>query len=243
MTAIVSTATDVCRVLHEDRELADAVAEAHRSQAIRDCVARVIPLRPGRWTAQSATLSGGLGLLVLDGLLVRRVGIDERYGAELLGQGDLLRPWQENPTLTLDAVWRILKPTRLAILDEEFANRVAPHPQLTSCLVGRALQRSRNLVVNLAIIHQSRVDVRLHMLFWYLAGRWGRVGAKGLVLPVRLTHTVLADLVAARRPTVTSALCLLARQELIESVGGGWLLKGEPPGELLQLSPVSIQAP
>ena len=34
-----------------------------------------------------------IGLLVLQGLPVRRVGVDGRFGAELLGQGDILRSW------------------------------------------------------------------------------------------------------------------------------------------------------
>jgi CRP-like cAMP-binding protein len=50
---------------------------------------------------------------------------------------------------------------------------------------------------------------------------------------VRLTHTVLADLVAARRPTVTSALGELTRRGLVRSVDEGWLLSGEPPRELV----------
>jgi hypothetical protein len=36
----------------------------------------------------------GIGLIVLRGRLIRRLGIDGRFGAELLGQGDVLRPWQ-----------------------------------------------------------------------------------------------------------------------------------------------------
>ena len=62
----------------------------------------------------------------------------------------------------------------------------------------------------MAIVHQARVDVRLHMLLWHLAARWGRVRSDGTVLRLRLTHAVLADLVAARRPTVTTALSDLA---------------------------------
>ncbi len=54
------------------------------------------------------------------------------------------------------------------------------------------------------------------MLLWHLADRWGRVRSEGVVLPLRLTHSVLADLVAARRPTVTTSLSELARQELVE---------------------------
>ena len=44
---------------------------------------------------------------------------------------------------------------------------------------------------------------------------------------------MLSDLVAARRPTVTTALAELYRQELVRGLPRGWLLLGEPPGELL----------
>jgi CRP/FNR family transcriptional regulator, cyclic AMP receptor protein len=125
------------------------------------------------------------------------------------------------------------------VLDEACTERLARYPQLIGRLVGRALERSRNLTVNMAIVHQARVDVRLHMLFWHLAARWGRVGSDGVSLPLRLTHSVLADLVAARRPTVTSALSELARHGLVRAVDGGWLLSGDPPGELLELAAVA----
>jgi CRP/FNR family cyclic AMP-dependent transcriptional regulator len=82
----------------------------------------------------------------------------------------------------------------------------------------------------MAIVHQARVDVRLHMLLWHLAGRWGRVRSDGIVVPLRLTHSVLSDLVAARRPTVTSALSQLARQGVVSAIREGWLLSGNPPG-------------
>lgn len=116
--------------------------------------------------------------------------------------------------------------------------RTRRYPQLTGRLVGRALARSRNLAVNMAIVHQSRVETRLHMLLWHLAGRWGRVRNDGVIVPLRLTHNVLSDLTAARRPTVTSALTELAKRELVRPVDDGWLLCGKPPGELLELAPV-----
>jgi hypothetical protein len=45
---------------------------------------------------------------------------------------------------------------------------------------------------------------------------------------------VLAELVAARRPTVTSALSDLARRGLVRHVDDVWLLSGDPPAELLK---------
>jgi hypothetical protein len=189
--------------------------------------------------SETSPLQSGVGILVLGGLLIRRVGIDGRFGAELLGEGDLLRPWQwesDSPTLPLETGWTIVEPARLALLDEEFARRcLGRYPELVSPLVGRAMQRARNLAVNMAIVHQARVDIRLHMLLWHLAGRWGRVRSEGTVLRMRLTHAVLADLVAARRPTVTSAISELVRGGRVQTSGDEWLLLGEPPSELASL--------
>jgi hypothetical protein len=182
----------------------------------------------------------------MEGLLIRRVGVDGRFGAELLGRGDLLQPWQglDMPsTLGETTERRVLEPMRVALLDEGAARRLARYPELTGCLVSRALERSRNLAVNMAIVHQARVEVRLHMLFWHLADRWGRVRSDGIVIRLPLTHSVLADLVAARRPTVTSALSELAKRGLLRLVDRTWLLSGEPPGELLELQPVTVGQP
>jgi CRP-like cAMP-binding protein len=96
------------------------------------------------------------------------------------------------------------------------------------------------MTANMAIIHQPRIDKRVHMLLWELALRWGNVSRDGVRLPVRLTHATLAELVAARRPTVTKALGELADQELVMWTGEHWLLTGPAPTELETLAPPSI---
>ncbi len=100
----------------------------------------------GRWRPESGAASwvgpGGIGLLVLEGLLIRRVGVDDRFGAELLGEGDLLRPWQGEDgagTINPTTGWRVLEATRLAVLDEHAARVMAAYPQLTGALVARAV--------------------------------------------------------------------------------------------------------
>jgi CRP/FNR family transcriptional regulator, cyclic AMP receptor protein len=228
------------RVLELDPALAEGIPVEQRARAVAECVAREMTIPTGRWRGTPPVNGAGLGigLLVLEGLLVRRVGIEGRYGAELLGEGDLLRPsdvGEEMPTLPMTIGWRVLETARVAILDDAFMGHLASYPALAGRLVGRAVSRSRNIAVNMAIVHQARVDVRLHMLFWHLASRWGRVGSGGVTVPLRLTHAVLAELVAARRPTVTSALTLLSKRGLVRSTDHGWLLAGEAPGEAIEL--------
>jgi hypothetical protein len=226
--------------LEADPDLAEAVPADRRAQATEELTVRALSLPTGVWPVEaSSRTSEGIGLLVLHGMMLRRVGIEGRYGAELLGECDVLRPWQgedASPTLTTTTGWYVIQPTRVAILDEQFAQQMVRYPELVGRLVGRGIQRSRHLAVNMAIVHQARVDVRLHMLFWHLAARWGRVRSDGTMLRLRLTHAVLADLVAARRPTVTSALSDLQRRKLVQLVDDGWLLYGDPPGELLDVN-------
>jgi CRP/FNR family cyclic AMP-dependent transcriptional regulator len=223
-----------CHVLAEDADLAEVIPAARRQQAIEDCVGAEVRVPRGPWTGWADLPQEGIGLLVLSGLLRRRVGVDRRFGAELLGECDVLRPWQgeEATTLSLRSGWSVLEPSRLALLDARFTRQLGRYPELGERLFERSVRRSRRLAVNMAIVNQARVDVRLHMLFWQLAGRWGRVRGDGVILPLRLTHSALAEHVAARRPTVTSALSQLARRGLVRVVDEGWLLAGDPPSEL-----------
>jgi hypothetical protein len=161
--------------------------------------------------------------------MIRLVGVDGRSGAELLGEGDLLRPWQPEPddsTLPLRSAWSIVEPTRLAVLDERFMMSAALYPELIGALLASAIERSRNFAVQLAIIHQARVDIRLHMLLWHLASRWGRVEPAGLRLDLPLTHRLLGQLVAAERPSISHALRRLSEAGIVTGAAGDWHLHG-----------------
>src|SRR3954453_16911695 len=84
--------TETAIVLHHDAELAEAVPAERRERAAREGVAALLRVRRGQWDARTPAerTRGGHGFLILDGLLVRRVGIDAGVAAELLGPGDLL---------------------------------------------------------------------------------------------------------------------------------------------------------
>jgi CRP/FNR family transcriptional regulator, cyclic AMP receptor protein len=230
-------ARGVAQVLVRDPDLAAGLDGERLRKAQRDLIAATVVAYEGPWDpeAEAEGVRGGIGLLVLEGLIVRRVGRAGRHGAELLGPGDLMRPWQhdgEDVTVPFESSFRVIERSLLALLDLRFAACAAPYPEVTGALVGRAMERSRTLVVNMAIAHYPRIDRRLLVLMWHLADRWGRVTPEGIRITLRLTHQLLADLVAARRPSVTSALQQLSHEGLISKHGDSWILHGAPPTEL-----------
>lgn len=239
--------SDVTQILLEDPDLAEYLQGQRLAAALRELIAPTMTCSAGPWASPEELASDGfgIGLLLLEGLVTRRVGVAGRYGAELLGEGDLLRPWQREDigtTLPRTGKWRVLRRARMALLDRDFALRLMRYPEVTSTLLARAIRRSRHLAVNMAIVHQPRIDVRLHMLFWELADRWGTVAHDGVHVPLQLTHAMLADLVAARRPTVTKALRDLTARSAVVWTGQDWLLAEEPPAELEAVGEVSIQS-
>ncbi len=229
----------VVHVLDEDPALCDGLGDADRSLATQHLVAAELRVPVGDWLPDHplGDASGDLGFLVLDGLLTRDTRIGRHEIAELLGSGDLLRPWDhvegEDSPIAWRHHWRVLEPTRLAVLDARFGAIAGRFPVITARLISRTLQRSRLAGLMLAVSAMPRLDERLLTVMWALADRWGRVGPEGTTVPLPLTHATIARLVGAKRPSVTSALKVLEeRGFLARPVSGpGWVLLGDPPGE------------
>ena len=224
------------RVLEREPELARGLAQEDFALASRHLVAPTRMLEPGEWTSPwegDEDPDGSIGALVLDGLILRVQRIGTVAAAELLGSGDLLRPWltgHEASSLPAGARWQVLQPTTVAILDRRFTATAGRWPEIITALMERAVQRSRLLSFQMAIGNVRRIDARLLLLMWRLADRWGRVTSEGIVVPLRLTHGWLANLVGAQRPSVTTALGTLAGAGRVERLeDGSWLLRGDPP--------------
>jgi hypothetical protein len=225
------------RVLHEDPDLAHRLEEEEAKLAARQVVGILQEITSGSWRPVPVTHGKCLfGGLVLDGLLVRELTVAGSISAELLGAGDLVLPEDADrnvPFVGTRAAWTALEPTRIAWLDAPFAAAVRRWPELAAGLLERSERRFSRLAVLQAIGQLTRIDDRVLTLLWHLAERWGRVRPDGIVLPVRLTHKVIARLIGARRPSVTTAIGLLERKGLVERrVDGGWLLRGTPPDSL-----------
>lgn len=217
-------------LLSQDPDLGAGIPAEKLPLAQRACSARTLEARRGDWNWKESLAEddGGYGLLVLSGLLCRRVVQGQRYGAELLGTGDLLRPWDtigEWSSIPAESAWLVIEDARLAVLDGEFTRRAAPFPQIGVALIRRSMLRSRYLAMLIAIVSQRRVETRLTMLFWHLADRFGRMRGEWIEIPVPLTHRILAELIAARRPSVSTALAKLQEQGVLLRDEQGWRLR------------------
>jgi hypothetical protein len=213
------------------------VPASERPRALAEGVARVKRLDLGVWD-ESETLGDhddGFGLLVLDGMIARRVTLGRFDCTELLGTGDLLRPWSfagAAASVPSRVTWNVVQPVRIATLDRRFALSVAPWPEVAAGLMDRIVGRARWLAFQLAVCHVVRVDTRLLLMMWHFADRWGRMTKDGARISLPVTHSVLASVVGARRPSVTTALGRLQDQGMIERLpDGAWLLHGAPPEE------------
>jgi CRP/FNR family transcriptional regulator, cyclic AMP receptor protein len=206
-------------LLDADDELADEFDVRGRVAVRQLATARVLQVGVGDCDLGSwfHIASHGPGLLILDGIIAFETRTGDRVAAELLGAGDLL----QSPSLATDELlerscrWRALRPTRFALLDEDFVNRVRPFPQVVRALVSRACRRTAELDVLRAITSQPRLEVRLVLLLWHLAARWGRVEPSSVRLSLPLTHRLLGQMVAAERPSISHALKRLAQAGLV----------------------------
>jgi hypothetical protein len=175
---------------------------------------------------------------VVDGLLSRRVAVAGRRCLELLGVGDLLRPWQNDGDhfiAPFESVYQVHEPVQLAVLDQRAAVRIGRWPEVMAMIVSRAMNRSRALAGHLVLAQMPRVDERLLVLFWHLADRWGRVTPDGVVLPLNLSHEMLGALIGAQRPTVTLALKQLGeRNHVMRRPDRTWLLLDEPSRDVIE---------
>jgi CRP/FNR family cyclic AMP-dependent transcriptional regulator len=187
-----------------------------------------------RLTERLEAAGQGPGVLLLDGVLSVNVQVGDRIASELLGPGDLLEPFQHeaDDLLACATQWRGLVPMRFAVLDHGFVYRVRPWPQIMQALLRRVERRTRSLNVQRAIASHPRLEVRLALLLWHLAGRWGRVEPGGIRLPLPLTHQLLGRLVGAERPSVSHALARLARTGLVTGHGDEWHLHGRIEDQL-----------
>jgi CRP/FNR family cyclic AMP-dependent transcriptional regulator len=235
-------------LIDADPELAGNLPAERVPAARRELVARQERLArgPGDVDAVAALAAGGIGLLLLDGLVERDVMVSDTVSAELLGPGDVIRSAarDEDPRLLgVTVAWDVLADTRFAVLDARSTRILLRYPEVAAILLDRLSGRAHRLATAQAICQLNGVDRRLIALFWHLAERWGRVSSAGIVIPLDLPHRVLAQLVGARRPTVSTAMRRLdERGELQRRPDGAWLMRHDSAARWAPPSPRAVAA-
>jgi CRP/FNR family cyclic AMP-dependent transcriptional regulator len=236
--AQMNAAAAFISIVDADPEMGDLLPASDRERARRETRTAVRRLSTGDWDVAAAEEpdSHHRGFLIVDGLISREVEVLGRRCVELIGPGDVIRPWSwddEGSHVHAEVGWVVLEPARLAVLDHRLVVRMNPWPQLGLELFNRGTRRAHALAVSLAIAHHQRVDDRLLLTLWHLAERWGRVLPDGIAVPLPLSHQRLADLIGAHRPAVTRALGeLKERGDISRRDDRTWMLHRSPPEEL-----------
>lgn len=231
----MNTTHESVQLLEVESGLGEELTAEQLPAARRAVVASVERLGAGSWHPDLDDVPQA-GFLVLEGCIAREMVIlGETAAIDFLAQGDLMRPSEDagSASVASRVAWEVLEPARLAVLDRAFLVAVQPWPEVTAQLLRRQERRAEWLANVLAVSHLPRVDLRILVLFWQFADRWGSVRNGGVTVPIPLTHLNIARLVGARRPTVTSALNkLIDAGLLIHESNGHWILRGGPPTQL-----------
>src|SRR5215204_6346069 len=93
---MAGTGPSVISIVDADPDLADLLDERSLERARHEALTRVQRLSPGEWDAAAAhePAEHHRGFLIVDGLLSRTVNVLGRHCVELVGHGDVMRPWQ-----------------------------------------------------------------------------------------------------------------------------------------------------
>jgi hypothetical protein len=242
--------TPLTRLIDEDPDLFADLPLKGLVDARARAVAPTFSRGRGPWKVDVSGICDAarcLGLLVVDGLLVHSIVVAQEPRSEVVGPGDVLRPWDEDGSIAsvrFESEWEVIQPARIAVLDERAVAFAARWPQFMLAVVSRTVRRSHWLALQMAINDLRRVDDRVLLFLWHLADRWGRVRPDGVHVPLPVTHDVLAQLVCAQRPTVTSALRRLTDAGLLtRRRDRTWLLASDSrPEPLGRGLPVSVTA-
>ena len=235
-----STSRSSVRVLEVDPDLGSGIACSEWELALGMALAPEFAFERGPFDFAPKPDRGGFGALILEGLILIRIDAGGRAHIEMLGEGDVVSPWVgSGPELSTPSVVTasVVSSARIALLDRRFALRTARWPEIHAAVVQRCIVRARRLSLQSAINALPRIEERVEATLWELAYRFGRVTPEGIVLDLPISHSQLADIVAAQRPSVSTAVVRLEDQgRLVRADRRTWLLSGHPPSMLVSLA-------
>ena len=130
--------------------------------------------RAGPWAADGADPEHA-GLLLIDGVIARDVVVSDTVSTELLGPGDVVRPWslQDPPAAAATIRWTALTDVNVALLDRRFAGLLARWPEVNVAIMDRIDERAHRLAPR----RRSRSSTRSTGGCCRSSGIWPSAGA------------------------------------------------------------------
>jgi CRP/FNR family cyclic AMP-dependent transcriptional regulator len=218
------------RLLEADPELGARLDGEELDQARKYAMLPAVRLDEGSWDIQQLRDARGVrgevyGFVLTEGTITIDAIFADRRATRVLAPNELilLEGW-DNDTLPVRWGWTVLEPTTLAVLDERLEVIARHWPSLMTALVIRGADQTRHALLQQAISQLPRVEDRLLALMWSLADSRGIVREDGVYVPLSLTHQALAQMIGARRPTVSLGLKALKGRGVLTSTGHGWLI-------------------
>ena len=161
-----STQDSVGLLLELDPELGCLLAPERRAAASRELRVRMSAIETGEWEGGRLEEAdpAHFGLLVVDGVLAREVVLQSTVSTELLGPGDIVRPWRIDGAprlLPVSVRWNALARVRIALLDRRIGAQLAAYPEIEAVIVDRLSERAQRLAVTQAISQLNKVEDRL----------------------------------------------------------------------------------
>src|SRR5947207_1096208 len=131
----VSTDGTRTQILNAAPWLTRDMTEQERAEATARALAPTLAVAQGPWDPPVLGEARAWGILVLDGVLARRASIRGHFATELMGPGDVVRPWTyTGPLASIAAEATFIAHSRItvALLDEEFAAAASPWPHIAA---------------------------------------------------------------------------------------------------------------
>jgi CRP/FNR family cyclic AMP-dependent transcriptional regulator len=218
------------RLLEADPELGARLEGKELDQARKYAMLPALHLDKGRWNIRQLRDARGVrgevyGFVLTEGMITIDASFAARRAARVLAPNELilLEGW-DNDTLPVQWGFTVLEPTTIAVLDARLEVIAQHWPSLMTALVIRGADQTRHALLQQAISQLPRVEDRLLALMWSLADSRGIVRGDGVHVPLSLTHETLAQMIGARRPTVSLGLKALGERGVLTPDGDGWLI-------------------
>lgn len=218
------------RLLDIDPDFGEELAPGARAEAEQEVVLPIVRLERGLWDVEQLAHARGVrgsprGFLVVAGTVSVDLAIAGQVCTRLITTRELvLLDGRHEDSIPIHAGWSVLDSAILAVLDDRLAMIGSRWPGLMNAILKRAAQQVRHALLQQAISQLPRVEDRLLALLWSIADRQGVVRGDGVWIHLPVTHATLAQMIGARRPTVSLGLRALSDRGLVIADNGGWLI-------------------